>query len=224
MGAALPTAQVPKWRRRKPDRPQEIMRAALDVFSRRGFMATRLDDVAEQAGISKGTLYLYYSSKEELFRAIVHASVDEQVESAQQDWPDMAQTQDEVRTGIIAIITDLANVMASPVGARISKLVLAEAAAFPDIASWYRDHLLMRVHVILSGLVEQGMAMGMFRSVPKNEAVRSLLAPVFMLSATLSLSGFQQAYKINPQQQVMASLDIWFRGMRADQSVDMEGR
>ena len=216
MGADVSAISAPKWRRRKLDRPQEILRAGLTVFATNGFAAARLEDVADKAGISKGTLYLYFASKEDLFRAIVRAQVEEQMLHAEGKWSAAVADEMGVRAGIELIVGDMAQVMATPRAARISKLVLAEAAAFPDIAAWYRDHVIMRVHAVLMRLVERGVERGVFIDAPRNEAVRSLLAPVFMLSATLSLAGFQQTFKINVEQQVAASLDIWFRGMLAN--------
>ena len=68
-------AKTPRWERRKDARPQELLAAALDLFVERGFAATRLEDVARRAGVSKGTLYLYYANKEELFKAVVRDSI-----------------------------------------------------------------------------------------------------------------------------------------------------
>src|SRR5688500_5228440 len=65
----------PRWTRRKDARPQELLAAALDHFVERGYAATRLEDVARQAGVSKGTLYLYFTNKEELFKAVVRESL-----------------------------------------------------------------------------------------------------------------------------------------------------
>src|SRR2546430_11962234 len=70
----------PRWRRRKDDRPAEILSAALDCFAERGFAATRLDDIAARAGVSKGTLYLYFPGKEELFKALVREELLPNVE------------------------------------------------------------------------------------------------------------------------------------------------
>src|ERR1700752_2877544 len=69
------TRRAPRWRRRKEDRPAEIITAALASFAERGFAATRLDDIAERAGVTRGTLYLYFPSKEELFKAVVRQSI-----------------------------------------------------------------------------------------------------------------------------------------------------
>src|SRR5262252_7462295 len=72
-----------RWRRRKTARPAEILDAALAAFAERGFAATRLDDVAARAGITKGTLYLYFSSKEELFKAVVRQQLVPNIERAE---------------------------------------------------------------------------------------------------------------------------------------------
>src|SRR5471030_357608 len=72
---ACPFKNKPRWVRRKEARPQELLAAALDLFVERGYAATRLDDVAAQAGVSKGTLYLYFTNKEELFKAVVRETV-----------------------------------------------------------------------------------------------------------------------------------------------------
>jgi AcrR family transcriptional regulator len=64
-----------RWERRKEARPQELLAAARDLFVERGYAATRLDDVAARAEVSKGTLYLYFTNKEELFKAVVHENV-----------------------------------------------------------------------------------------------------------------------------------------------------
>jgi AcrR family transcriptional regulator len=74
----MPLAEIkskPRWERRKDARPQELLAAALDLFVERGYAATRLDDVAARAGVSKGTLYLYFENKEELFKEVVRANL-----------------------------------------------------------------------------------------------------------------------------------------------------
>src|SRR5438445_2688875 len=82
--------QTLRWRRRKDARPVEILEAALACFAERGFAATRLEDVAARAGVTKGTLYLYFPGKEELFKAVVRAALIpnlERLEEAAGDAP-----------------------------------------------------------------------------------------------------------------------------------------
>ena len=76
----------PRWRRRKEERPAEIIAAALETFAERGFAATRLDDIATRAGVTRGTLYLYFSSKEELFKAVVRQSIAPIIRAARRWW------------------------------------------------------------------------------------------------------------------------------------------
>ena len=73
--------EEPKWRRRKDARPGEIVDAALEVFAEKGFAAAKLDDIARRAGISKATLYLYFETKEEIFRAVARAAVASLIEA-----------------------------------------------------------------------------------------------------------------------------------------------
>src|SRR6476661_28760 len=69
------TDAAQRWSRRKEARPQEILEAALSVFAEKGFAAARMDDVARHAGVTKGTIYLYFPSKEELFKSLVREAI-----------------------------------------------------------------------------------------------------------------------------------------------------
>ncbi len=77
-------SQQPRYQRRKQDRPQEITDAALAAFAEKGYAATRVDDVAKRAGISKGLLYLYFKTKEELFKAVVRSFVVPRIDALTQ--------------------------------------------------------------------------------------------------------------------------------------------
>ena len=60
-----------KWERRPDERPRELLEAALTVFSQRGYRNTRLDDVADAAGVTKGAIYHYFDTKEELLLSVI---------------------------------------------------------------------------------------------------------------------------------------------------------
>ncbi|HEV8407280.1 MAG TPA: helix-turn-helix domain-containing protein, partial [Sphingomicrobium sp.] len=77
----MKTNKQPRWQRRAEDRPREICAAALEVFAEKGFAAAKLDEIARRAGVSKGTLYLYFADKEQLFRAVVRDSIAPNVEA-----------------------------------------------------------------------------------------------------------------------------------------------
>jgi AcrR family transcriptional regulator len=70
----------PRWERRSTERPLEIITAAVRLFSQKGFAATRLDEVAKNAGLSKATLYLYFNSKEHLFEAVIKEFVSPKID------------------------------------------------------------------------------------------------------------------------------------------------
>ena len=70
----MPSATAPR-KRRKEARPAELLAAALTLFVDKGYAATSLERVASHAGVSKGTLYLYYESKEALFKAVIQEGI-----------------------------------------------------------------------------------------------------------------------------------------------------
>jgi AcrR family transcriptional regulator len=164
-----------RWRRRKEARPGEIIAAALACFVERGFAATRLDEVAARAGITKGTLYLYFPSKEELFKAVVRESL---VPNLQRLEEAMAASTGSASALLRQAITTIAAVAASPVGG-IPKLVIAEAGNFPDLARFYLDEVVHRGLRLVRSLLERGVARGEFRAdLDLEHAVYCVIAPM----------------------------------------------
>src|SRR5580704_7432277 len=131
--------------RRKDARPGEIITAALASFAERGYAATKLEDVATAAGISKGTIYLYFPTKEDLFRAVVRQAVLPNLE--------VAEGQFAAHTGSCA---DLLRLLDSDLTA-VPKLVVAESGNFPAIAQFYADTVLRRAFALIEGILSQGM-------------------------------------------------------------------
>lgn len=148
-----------KWKRRKDARPVEILAAALDCFAERGFTATRMDDVAERAGVTKGTVYLYFKTKEELFKALVRQELLPNVERLE-----AAATLDVPATVLIERLLGLwATHVVPSRAALIPKLLLAEAGNFPDLAKFYLDEVVSRARALLAGVLRRGVAAGEFR-------------------------------------------------------------
>jgi AcrR family transcriptional regulator len=165
-----------RWRRRKEARPDEILAAALESFAERGFAATRLEDVAARAGISKGTLYLYFKGKEELFEAVVRARL----------LPNLERLEALVRTFegpsgplLERLLLTMADVMSSQVGA-IPKLVIAEAGNFPDLARFYLDKVFRRGLRLIGAILRRGIARGEFRAVDVDHAAFCVIAPMLI--------------------------------------------
>ena len=166
---------APKWRRRKDARPSEIVAAALACFAERGFAATRLEDIAARAGITRGTLYLYFESKEELFKAVVRQSLG----------PVLARVRSMIATSTAptpallrqVVLAIPQAVIDTPVSA-LPKLVLSEVSNFPEIARFYLAEVVRPAKSLVADLLRRGIARGEFRTVDVESAVPCVLAPI----------------------------------------------
>lgn len=175
---ACPFKSKPRWCRRKEARPQELLAAALDLFVERGYAATRLDDVAKQAGVSKGTLYLYFTNKEELFKAVVLENVVPVLGEAETmiDRHE-GSSEDLFREIMMGWWERIGNTRLSG----ITKLVMAESGNFPEVASFYHDEVIQRGNTLIGRILERGVKRGEFRPLDTAEAVRVVMAPMLML-------------------------------------------
>ncbi|QDD63125.1 TetR/AcrR family transcriptional regulator [Herbaspirillum seropedicae] len=172
------SAKEPRWERRKQDRPQELLAAALQLFVERGYAATRLEDVAAQAGVSKGTLYLYFDSKESLFKSVVRAHMLPLLDEAEArvDSHD-GHTADLLRELILGWWQG-----ACRSGLKgIAKLMLAESGNFPELARFYHEEITSRGDATLVRVLERGMARGEFRPLDAHALKKVIAAPIMML-------------------------------------------
>lgn len=171
------TEPSPRWQRRADDRPQEILEAALAVFVERGFAAARLEEVAKRAGVSKGTLYLYFSSKEELLQALVQSAIVPELENVEAL---VAGHEGSCRDLLVQMVTAMwRGIVLSPLSG-IPKLMMSEAGNFPDLARFFLEAVIQRHWSVMRRVMEQGMAQGEFRSLPADLAVRIFVAPMMM--------------------------------------------
>lgn len=171
-------AKKPRWQRRKDERPAEIIGAALAVFTARGFAATRLDDVARRAGISKGTLYLYFRNKEDLFKAMVRETLVPNIALAEAQLADETTPTPDLLTQVLG---GMVKVVASPVGA-IPKLVISEAGNFPDLARFYVEEVVGRGLGVLSRLLARGVSRGEFRAINPVSIGPVVVGPLMVLA------------------------------------------
>jgi AcrR family transcriptional regulator len=165
-----------RWRRRSDARPAEILAAALSSFTEHGFAATRLDEVAARAGITKGTLYLYFRSKEELFKAVVRQELIPNIEQAEAM---VAQSTAPSLALLGQFVALLSQVMASPLSA-IPKLVLTEAGNFPDLVQFYVEEVVDRGRALVRRVLERGIAAGEIRAIDSESAVVCVIAPLLL--------------------------------------------
>lgn len=167
----------PRWERRKDDRPGDLLAAALVEFTERGYAATRLDDVATRAGVSKGTLYLYYQGKEALFKAVIRESIvpllsDYERTVADSDADSAALLEGFFRNWWLYFgSTQLAG---------LCKLIVAESGNFPDAARYFQQEVVEPQVRLLAGIIERGIARREFRPVDVECLVQISISPMVM--------------------------------------------
>jgi AcrR family transcriptional regulator len=208
---ATPLAS-PRWQRRPDARPQELLEAALAVFVEKGYAATRLEEVAQRAGVAKATLYLYYDNKLELFKAVVrHALVERFDEVAKMQ----ATASRGAREQLVGMLTAFVERVASSPLSGIPKLVIAEAGNFPEIARFYHDEVIERGRAMVVGALERGAAAGEFRAVDADYAWRIVIAP--LLIAIIWKHSFQ-AFEREPldlRRHLEVQVDLLMNGLAA---------
>ena len=166
--------QEPRWRRLPEERPKQILEAALEVFGERGLAVSRLDDIAKRAGLSKGTIYLYFPNKEELFREVVRNTVVSNIESSEQEISTMGGTATEVLSRSLRAYWIF---IRSAKFAPLFRLIHAEIQNFPDLARFYAEEVVSRRLRLIASIIERGVASGEFRRVDPLVAARMLAAP-----------------------------------------------
>lgn len=167
----------PKWRRRKDARPAEIVSAAYEVFAEKGFAAARLDDIAARAGVSKGALYLYFETKQDIFEAVVRDAVGANLDAIEAMADAYQGPFEDLLRMMVPRIAGLA--ADSPLG-KVLKMVIGESGNFPEIARIWHDKLISRALGLLSGLIARAQERGEIRpGDPRNHAI-SIMSPMLM--------------------------------------------
>ncbi|MDP3083221.1 MAG: TetR/AcrR family transcriptional regulator [Rubrivivax sp.] len=165
--------------RRKETRPQELLDAALALFVEKGFAATRSEEVARRAGVSKGTLYLYYPSKEELFKAVVRQNMSSLIAEGLELAGNFSGSSSELLGCLMR--TWWERVGNTP-AAGIHKIVIAEVRNFPELAQFYSDEVIEPADRLFSGIVQRGIDRGEFRPMPVHAVAHVLIAPMIFLA------------------------------------------
>jgi len=201
-----------RWRRRKEARPGEILDAALDCFAEHGFAATRLDDVAHRAGVTKGTLYLYFPNKEELFKAVVAQALVPNLERGEALLSEAAEPQSTAAL-LAEVMRGWAELASSPAGA-IPKIVVSEAGNFPDLARFYREQVVDRGMALLRRVLQLGIARGEFRALDLDDTVRCVVAPLLMAMLWRHSLGRHELAGFDPDALCRTHLQLLLNGLR----------
>jgi AcrR family transcriptional regulator len=200
----------PRWERRKEARPQELLAAAVDLFVERGFASTRLEDVARRAGVSKGTLYLYFANKEELFKAVVRDSIIPVIGDAEAS---IAEFEGHSADLLRKVIHDWWQRVGATKASGIIKLVTAEAGNFPDLACFYQDEVITRGTRMISSMLERAIQRGEFRPIDVNLMTQVMIAPMLMLITWKHSVGPCDRAELDPQAFLDTFLDMTLQGL-----------
>ncbi|MEJ0027629.1 MAG: TetR/AcrR family transcriptional regulator [Rhizomicrobium sp.] len=199
-----------RWSRRKQARPAEILDAALKVFAAKGYAAARMDDIAREAGVTKGTIYLYFENKEAVFKSLVRESIGTTIgavagQIAGHDGP----ARDLLRFALAAMATLLMN----SDRVVLPKIIIAESGNFPELARFYRFEIIETGLAALSSVIESGMARGEFRRAPVNHVIRICVAPVLLGAVWRSTFAVFDPEPYDYQGLIETHLDVLFRGL-----------
>ncbi|MES2316487.1 MAG: TetR/AcrR family transcriptional regulator [Pseudomonadota bacterium] len=205
-----PFEMKPRWERRKDARPQELLAAALDLFVERGYASTRLEDVARRAGVSKGTLYLYFTNKEELFKAVVRENIVPALGEAE----DIISTFEGHSADLLrCVMLGWWERLGATKVSGIIKLVMAEAGNFPDLAQFYQEEVIARSTSMMVSMFERAIARKEFRPIEVNTMTQVLIAPMLMLVTWKHSVGPCNMGQLDPMAFVEAFLDMALHGL-----------
>lgn len=203
----------PRWRRLPEERPRQILDAAFAVFAERGLAQARLEDIARRAGLSKGTIYLYFPNKEELFREVVRSTVIAQIERGEA----VFETEPDPERALLAWMDGHWAWLRSPVFPAMHRLVNSELHSFPDLAAFYATEVIERAQRLVSGMIERAMDGGVFRRSDPLVAAR-MLSALFVTHGNWfhQRSNFASISKVPDDVLLEQIRDFFFNAMRPD--------
>jgi len=192
------TAHDPRWRRLPGERPHQLIEAALEAFSEHGFSAARLDDIARRAGVSKGTIYLYFASKEELFKAVVNDVIAAQLRSAHEGPPPHSASE--------ALERALRANWAFTTNPRFDgwfRILISELTKHPDLLAFYNREVIDQAWALLEAVIAGGVRTGEFRPVEPRLAVGFANSLVVMHRHWVSSCSIRPEYQKRDRQQLI---------------------
>ena len=200
----------PRWHRRKEERPAEILEAALHEFVTRGFAATRLDDVARRAGCTKGTIFLYFANKQELFKAMVRQTVLPRIQQAETL---VEQHRGSQRDLLVQLMRSRWEAVVNSRTSGLPKLMFAEAGNFPELAKFHFDEVVSRSQAVIQGVLRAGIAAGEFRELDAESVARVAVSPLLMAAMWKHSFEAHGVVRIDSERFFEASLDLLLRGI-----------
>ena len=205
------SVSAPRWRRRSDARPAEIAEAALSLFAEAGFSATSVSAIARRAGVTKGTVYLYFESKEDLFLAAVRGRTLPMIEGGEA----LAQAFTGTSADLIRqLFEKWFAVLRADAHVSIPRLVMAEATAFPTLARHFVEEIVQRGRSLFAGAIRRGIAAGEFRPVDPDVAARLATAPlIYAALHQTSYAPFDAPLDLDLY--LSTHIDLFLGGLRA---------
>nr|WP_295776960.1 TetR/AcrR family transcriptional regulator [Rhodoferax sp.] len=203
-----------KRERRKDARPGELLAAALDLFVEKGFAGTRAEEVAKRAGVSKGTLFLYFSSKEELFKAVVRENISGRFDEWNEEFDNFqGTTPDMLRYCVKAWWERIGSTKASG----ITKLMMSEAGNFPELAAFYQTEVIQPGNDLLKRVLQRGVGRGEFQPMDLQYGVYAVLTPMLYLAMWKHSLGTCLANNasIDPEKYIAVHVETLLHGLSA---------
>jgi AcrR family transcriptional regulator len=203
------SSPLPRWKRRSAARPEEILEAALSVFTEKGFDAARMEDVAREAGLSKAGIYLYFPGKTALLEALIQAKVAPLAHNAEAIAKAGAA---DPMTALRAVLAVAVERLRDPKAFAVPRLVIGVSSRFPEIADYYREHTVDRARAAIEGLIEAAMARGAIRRVDVGAVVRALIGPIFFEAMWTHVLRGQSALN-DPSALLASHVDVLLNGL-----------
>lgn len=203
-----------KRERRKEARPGELIDAALDLFVEKGFAATRSEEVAVRAGVSKGTLFLYFPTKEDLLKAVIVETLSGRFIEWNEEFEAFeGSTADMLRHCVKVWWERVGNTRA----AGLTKLMMCEGSNFPELAAFYRQEVVEPGHALMRRIFRRGIDSGEFVAVDVDHAIYAVIAPMMFLllmqhSQSICVDGKSE---VDPLRFMSAQVELAIRGLRA---------
>ncbi len=203
-----------KRERRKEARPGELLNAALDLFVEKGFAATRAEEVAARAGVSKGTLFLYFQSKEELFKAVVRENISGRFTEWRAELDAFEGTSPELLAYCMNSWWERVGITRA---SGITKLMMSEAKNFPELAAFYQQEVIMPGQALIRAILQRGMDRGEFRPMDLDYAVYVVIAPMIFLILSRHSAGIclSSNTELDPQKYIAFQVQTILNGISA---------
>ncbi len=199
---------APAYRRRKEQRPDEIVEAGLEEFYEHGFSGARLDRIAQRAGVSRATLYLYFENKDSLFEAVAERAVGSFIDSAAQDLSSIDGTTKELISGMVRRFY---SEIVTTKNSAIMRILISEGQRSPHLVERYHKVVMCRGRATLAAVIERGLERGEVRDGAAAKFPQLIASPaMFFLISQMVFSAYEE---LDPDAFIEAHLDLLFNGL-----------